>query len=157
MGKLCLVVAAASLCIATAPSSLAASGGSSTTSSSMVRVPSSSSGGSSLSSLRLSGRLRVHVDRLAVLRCGFGFVPSWDIVEGTFSCGMVLDRARPAGVGSHGVGCTIEGVGSVAEKANPSHMDVADDKGRIGLYTKLCDFTLLFMILQAELRLNKDH
>jgi len=31
------------------------------------------------------------------------------------------------------------------------------DKGCIGLYTKLCDFTLLFMILQAELRLNKDH
>jgi len=31
------------------------------------------------------------------------------------------------------------------------------DKGRIGLYTKLCDFTLLFMILQVELRLNKDH
>ena len=32
-----------------------------------------------------------------------------------------------------------------------------DDKGRIGLYPKLCDFTLLFMILQVELRLNKDH
>jgi len=32
-----------------------------------------------------------------------------------------------------------------------------DDKGRIGSYTKLCDFTLLFMILQVELRLNKDH
>jgi len=31
------------------------------------------------------------------------------------------------------------------------------DKGRIGSYTKLCDFTLLFMILQVELRLNKDH
>ena len=31
------------------------------------------------------------------------------------------------------------------------------DKGRIGLYPKLCDFTLLFMILQVELRLNKDH
>jgi len=31
------------------------------------------------------------------------------------------------------------------------------DKGRIGLYMKLCDFTLLFMILQVELRLNKDH
>ena len=31
------------------------------------------------------------------------------------------------------------------------------DKGHIGLYTKLCDFTLLFMILQVELRLNKDH
>jgi hypothetical protein len=29
------------------------------------------------------------------------------------------------------------------------------DKGRIGSYTKLCDFTLLFMILQVELRLNK--
>jgi hypothetical protein len=25
------------------------------------------------------------------------------------------------------------------------------DKGRIGSYTKLCDFTLLFMILQVEL------
>ena len=32
-----------------------------------------------------------------------------------------------------------------------------DDKGRFGSYTKLCDFTLLFMILQVELRLNKDH
>ena len=31
------------------------------------------------------------------------------------------------------------------------------DKGRIGLYMKLCNFTLLFMILQVELRLNKDH
>jgi len=31
------------------------------------------------------------------------------------------------------------------------------DKGRFGLYTKICDFTLLFMILQVELRLNKDH
>jgi hypothetical protein len=30
-----------------------------------------------------------------------------------------------------------------------------DDKDRIGSYTKLCDFTLLFMILQVELRLNK--
>jgi hypothetical protein len=29
------------------------------------------------------------------------------------------------------------------------------DKGRIGSYTKICDFTLLFMILQVELRLNK--
>jgi hypothetical protein len=29
------------------------------------------------------------------------------------------------------------------------------DKGRIGSYMKLCDFTLLFMILQVELRLNK--
>jgi hypothetical protein len=29
------------------------------------------------------------------------------------------------------------------------------DKGRIGSYTKLCDFTLLFMNLQVELRLNK--
>jgi len=34
---------------------------------------------------------------------------------------------------------------------------VSSDKGRIGLYTKLCDFTLLFIILQVELRLNKDH
>jgi len=31
------------------------------------------------------------------------------------------------------------------------------DKGRIGSYTKLCDCTLLFTILQVELRLNKDH
>ena len=28
---------------------------------------------------------------------------------------------------------------------------VTDDKGRIGSYTKLCNFTLLFMILQVEL------
>ena len=36
-------------------------------------------------------------------------------------------------------------------------MGVRGDKGRFGSYTKLCDFTLLFMILQVELRLNKDH
>ena len=29
------------------------------------------------------------------------------------------------------------------------------DKGRFGSYLKLCDFTLLFMNLQVELRLNK--
>ena len=29
------------------------------------------------------------------------------------------------------------------------------DKGRFGSYMKLCDFTLLFMTLQVELRLNK--
>ena len=29
------------------------------------------------------------------------------------------------------------------------------DKGRFGSYLKLCDFTLLFMTLQVELRLNK--
>ena len=29
------------------------------------------------------------------------------------------------------------------------------DKGRFGSYQKLCDFTLLFMTLQVELRLNK--
>ena len=34
----------------------------------------------------------------------------------------------------------------------------AGDKGRFGSYLKLCDFTSLFMTLQAELRLNKkDH
>ena len=33
-----------------------------------------------------------------------------------------------------------------------------DDKGRFGSFMKLCDFTLLFMTLQVELRLNKkDH
>ena len=32
------------------------------------------------------------------------------------------------------------------------------DKGHFGSYLKLCDFTSLFMTLQAELRLNKkDH
>ena len=30
-----------------------------------------------------------------------------------------------------------------------------DDKGRFGSYMKPCDFTLLFMTLQVELRLNK--
>ena len=30
-----------------------------------------------------------------------------------------------------------------------------DDKGHFGSYMKLCDFTLLFMTLQVELRLNK--
>ena len=29
------------------------------------------------------------------------------------------------------------------------------DKGRFGSYLKLCDFTLLSMTLQVELRLNK--
>ena len=29
------------------------------------------------------------------------------------------------------------------------------DKGHSGSYLKLCDFTLLFMTLQVELRLNK--
>ena len=29
------------------------------------------------------------------------------------------------------------------------------DKGHFGSYLKLCDFTLLFMTLQVELRLNK--
>ena len=34
----------------------------------------------------------------------------------------------------------------------------AGDKGRFGSLMKLCDFTLLFMTLQVELRLNKkDH
>jgi len=40
---------------------------------------------------------------------------------------------------------------------SPMYSGNSGDKGRIGLYTKLCDFTLLFMILQVELRLNKDH
>jgi hypothetical protein len=35
------------------------------------------------------------------------------------------------------------------------HDEDSADKGRIGSYTKLCDFILLFMILQVELRLNK--
>jgi hypothetical protein len=46
---------------------------------------------------------------------------------------------------------------NVAEKVTGKQMIHirTDDKGRIGSYTKLCDFTLLFMILQVELRLNK--
>ena len=37
-------------------------------------------------------------------------------------------------------------------------MPCGGDKGRFGSYMKLCDFTLLFMTLQVELRLNKkDH
>jgi len=32
-----------------------------------------------------------------------------------------------------------------------------DDKGRTGSYVKLCEFTLLFMNLQLEYRVNKDH
>jgi len=43
------------------------------------------------------------------------------------------------------------------EDAPDINIFLADDKGRIGSYTKLCDFTLLFTILQVELRLNKDH
>jgi hypothetical protein len=31
------------------------------------------------------------------------------------------------------------------------------DKGRICLYMKLCNLILLSMILQLELRVNKDH
>jgi hypothetical protein len=39
---------------------------------------------------------------------------------------------------------------------NPRETHQPTDKGRIGSYTKLCDFTLLFMILQVELQLNKE-
>ena len=53
--------------------------------------------------------------------------------------------------------CMIQTRG-VQAKPTPEHWyEQGGDKGRIGLYTKLCDFTLLFMILQVELRLNKDH
>jgi hypothetical protein len=41
------------------------------------------------------------------------------------------------------------------KKQNSRAQKATTDKGRIGSYTKLCDFTLLFMILQVELRLNK--
>ena len=33
--------------------------------------------------------------------------------------------------------------------------NIGVDKGRFGSYLKLCDFTLLSMTLQVELRLNK--
>ena len=36
---------------------------------------------------------------------------------------------------------------------NNPHPD--DDKGHFGSYMKICNFTLLFMTLQVELRLNK--
>ena len=48
------------------------------------------------------------------------------------------------------------GTGKGRERGFKDERETAD-KGRIGSYTKLCDFTLLFMILQVELRLNKDH
>jgi len=45
----------------------------------------------------------------------------------------------------------------LTRNTKPEPVLLLGDKGRIGLYMKLCDFTLLFMILQVELRLNKDH
>jgi len=66
-------------------------------------------------------------------------MPAWDIVERTLSGGMVLARARPAGVGSHGVGRTIEGVGSVAEEVEPSRVDVTDKCGGRGVNVKESD------------------
>jgi hypothetical protein len=38
-----------------------------------------------------------------------------------------------------------------------SVMSASADKDRICLYMKLCDLILLSMILQLELRVNKDH
>lgn len=70
-------------------------------------------------------------------------MPAWDIVERTLSGGMVLARACPAGVGSHGVGYTIEGVGSVAEEVKPSSVDVASQHGGGGINVKegdICSF-----------------
>jgi len=56
---------------------------------------------------------------------------------------------------------TGTGMGQIfLPRGYPGHslgLGLASDKGRIGLYIKLCDFTLLFMILQVELKLNKDH
>ena len=39
--------------------------------------------------------------------------------------------------------------------ANQRRIEECGDKGRFGSYLKLCNFTLLFMTLQVELRLNK--
>ena len=38
---------------------------------------------------------------------------------------------------------------------DPQHHHITTDKGHFGSFMKLCDFTLLFMTLQVELRLNK--
>ena len=119
--EICLVATAASPCTASAPSPLATTGGSSTTPTAI-----SSPGGLSLSSLCLSGGLRVHVDWLAVFRRRLRFMPTWDIMERTFAGGVILARAHPTGVGSHGVGRSIESVGSVAEELEPSRVDVAN-------------------------------
>jgi hypothetical protein len=39
----------------------------------------------------------------------------------------------------------------VTHFGNGARAHACIDKGHIGSYTKLCDFTLLFMILQVEL------
>ena len=54
------------------------------------------------------------------------------------------------------------GGGKETDDVAPFELGIPDlghrgDKGRFVLYLKLHDFTLLFMILQVELRLNKDH
>ena len=53
-------------------------------------------------------------------------MPTQDIMERTFASGVILARARPTGVGSHGVGRSIESVGSVAEELEPSCVDVTN-------------------------------
>ena len=45
--------------------------------------------------------------------------------------------------------------GSAVEQLDLLFLLGTADKGRFGSYMKLCDFTLLFMTLQVELRLNK--
>ena len=44
-------------------------------------------------------------------------------------------------------------------RPHPSMRGGADagDKGRTSSYVKLCEFTLLFMNLQLEYRVDKDH
>ena len=43
---------------------------------------------------------------------------------------------------------------SQMKQASPGNLNT-NDKGCFGSYMKLCDFILLFMTLQVELRLNK--
>ena len=55
--------------------------------------------------------------------------------------------------------CSTGGIWEGEHEGGPNKWEAHSvDKGRFGSFMKLCDFTLLFMTLQVELRLNKkDH
>ena len=48
--------------------------------------------------------------------------------------------------------CQVQGDKHWGSRNIPLEFVKGGDKGRFGSYTKLCDFTLLFMILQVELK-----
>ena len=57
------------------------------------------------------------------------------------------------------LGCRVSIFGSPSQHSRPARLSLPllADKGRTRSYVKLCDFTLLFMILQLEYGVNKDH